>query len=78
MEVMDQLKEQCLQCREAIEVVKQKIVQLKNHPELVPGAVESEEPLENIALAYRHLEDAKMRIGKAIQAIDGGTSCYPR
>lgn len=32
----------------------------------------------NITLAYRHLEDARMRIGKVVQAYDGGASCYPR
>ena len=30
----------------------------------------------NVTLAYRHLEDASMRLGKAIQAIDGGVSVY--
>jgi hypothetical protein len=30
----------------------------------------------NVLLAYRHLEDASMRLGKAIQAIDGGVSVY--
>lgn len=30
----------------------------------------------NITLAYRHLEDASLRLGKAIQALDGGTSVY--
>ena len=32
----------------------------------------------NIMLAYRHLEDARMRIGKVIQAHDGGVSCYDK
>jgi hypothetical protein len=32
----------------------------------------------NITLAYRHLEDAAMRIGKAIQARDGGISVYDK
>ena len=32
----------------------------------------------NIVLAYRHLEDCRMRLGKAVQAFDGGTSVYPR
>jgi hypothetical protein len=32
----------------------------------------------NITLAYRHLEDASMRLGKALQAIDGGVSVYDR
>lgn len=32
----------------------------------------------NVTLARRALEDARMRFGKAIQAIDGGESCYKR
>ena len=36
------------------------------------------ETIANVMLAYRHLEDASMRLGKAIQAIDGGTSVYDR
>jgi hypothetical protein len=32
----------------------------------------------NAVLAYRHLEDASMRIGKVIQALDGGESVYDR
>ena len=28
----------------------------------------------NITLAFRHLEDARMRIGKVLQAYQGGTS----
>lgn len=32
----------------------------------------------NIELTYRHLEDASMRLGKAIQAIDGGISVYDK
>lgn len=34
------------------------------------------EVIANLTIAYRHLEDASMRIGKAIQAIDGGVSVY--
>lgn len=30
----------------------------------------------NLTLAHRHLEDAAMRLGKAIQAKDGGISIY--
>jgi hypothetical protein len=36
------------------------------------------EVIANIMLAYRHLEDASMRLGKAIQAHNGGTSVYDR
>jgi len=43
-----------------------------NDPE--PGA--SPEIAANIILAFRHLEDARMRLGKAIQASDGGKSVY--
>jgi hypothetical protein len=32
----------------------------------------------NAILAYRHLEDASMRLGKVIQALDGGVSVYDR
>jgi hypothetical protein len=36
------------------------------------------EAIANVMLAYRHLEDASMRLGKVIQAIDGGISVYDR
>jgi hypothetical protein len=36
------------------------------------------EAIANVMLAYRHLEDASMRIGKAMQALDGGASVYDR
>lgn len=32
----------------------------------------------NIMLAVRHLEDARMRLGKVIQAKNGGVSCYDK
>lgn len=45
--------------------------------EEVPGGGQSE-VVANISLAYRHLEDASQRLGKAIQAADGGVSVYDR
>jgi hypothetical protein len=36
------------------------------------------EMIANIILCYRHLEDATMRLGKAIQAKDGGVSVYDK
>jgi hypothetical protein len=36
------------------------------------------EALANIMLAYRHLEDSSMRLGKVIQALDGGAGVYDR
>lgn len=41
-----------------------------------PVGFNQSEVCANITLAYRHLEDASMRLGKAIQAADGGKSCY--
>jgi hypothetical protein len=35
------------------------------------------EAIANVTLAYRHLEDASMRLGKAIQALDGGRNTKP-
>lgn len=32
----------------------------------------------NIMLAYRHLEDARMRLGKVIQAYEGGVSVFDK
>lgn len=36
------------------------------------------EVFANATLAYRHLEDASMRLGKAMQALDGGVSVYDK
>jgi hypothetical protein len=36
------------------------------------------EATANLMLAYRHLEDASMRLGKAVQALDGGVSVYDK
>ena len=36
------------------------------------------EMIANLTLSYRHLEDASMRFGKAIQAKDGGVSVYDK
>jgi hypothetical protein len=44
----------------------------------MPSKVDAGEAVANVTLAYRHLEDASMRLGKAIQAVDGGTSVYDR
>jgi hypothetical protein len=45
-----------------------------------PGdaVINTAEAKANIMLAYRHLEDATMRLDKAIQATEGGVSCYDK
>jgi len=40
------------------------------------GPADIAEARANMRLAYRHLDDACMRLGKVIQAIDGGVSVY--
>jgi hypothetical protein len=41
-------------------------------------AIDKGELMANLTLAYRHLEDSSMRLGKAIQAYDGGKSVYDK
>ena len=42
----------------------------------LPEEADVGEMIANITLAYRHIEDASMRVGKAIQAFEGGKSIY--
>jgi hypothetical protein len=44
----------------------------------VDGKEDRGEELANLTLAYRHLEDARMRLGKVIQAHAGGKSIYDK
>lgn len=74
-------KENCFSIRKVIEAVKVSTLTLKAHSDFSKDenyVGQQGEMQANIQLAYRHLEDARMRIGKAVQACDGGTSCYPR
>jgi hypothetical protein len=48
-------------------------IRLRN---LVPSS--GGEEIANATLAYRHLEDASMRLGKVLQALDGGVSVYDK
>ena len=55
--------------------------QLKTLAEHVHSLIDKQAPDEanaNAMLAYRHLEDASMRLGKTIQALDGGVSIYDK
>ena len=54
---------------------------LKDHPhwESEVDSVEDQGEMKaNLTLAYRHLEDAAMRLGKVIQAHNGGKSVYDK
>lgn len=49
-----------------------------NDPDVKASPSYNGEVVANITLAYRHLEDASMRLGKALQALDGGVSVYDK
>lgn len=66
--------------RDKIEDIKKVVVEFKEHLANSPSQINSnhKEEIANLMLAYRHLEDAKMRVGKFIQASNGGKSVYDK
>ena len=80
MEPVD-FKEGCFGMRGDIELLKSKVKNWQGFTRSIDFdrvKEDEQEIFDNLVLAYRHLEDARMRIGKAIQAYDGGKSCYPK
>jgi hypothetical protein len=78
---MEDFKEECFKAREGLKPYEKVIRDLMNHPNFQgPETYKGQfgEMKANVMLAFRHLEDLRMRLGKAIQAYDGGTSVYPR
>lgn len=75
-------KECCFDLRGEIEILKKRAKSLKDNACCVTASPEPPidygEVAANLQLAYRHLEDARMRLGKAVQAYDGGISVYKR
>jgi hypothetical protein len=47
---------------------------LTDRPDTLLPPTHRQDAVASIMLAYRHLEDASMRLGKVIQALDGGVS----
>lgn len=88
----DDFKEDCFALRAQLKETKYQTMLIfhkhpifENDPNVPPMANATTLPVSwlgemkaNLMLAYRHLEDARMRLGKAIQAHDGGKSCYKR
>lgn len=80
----EDFKEDCFALRARIEETKhQTMLVFREHPVFtaehsLKPPIESGEMKANLILAFRHLENASMRLGKAIQAFDGGKSCYPQ
>jgi hypothetical protein len=69
--------------RKVIKAIAESVRLLKFHSAVSAIAAESYpgakgEVIANVTLAYRHLEDAAMRLGKALQANDGGVSVYDK
>ena len=72
-------KDACYQLRADVLPLEARIKQIEENLKLFYNTgADQEEMKANLRLAYRHLEDARMRLGKAVQAFDGGISVYPR
>lgn len=63
----------CNSLRERVKIIAEAV-----SAERVNRPFTNTEAMANLVLAYRHLEDASMRLGKAIQALDGGVSVYDK
>lgn len=75
------IKEKCFRLRSCIEDLKYTTKSLMGHGVFIARESHRDQHSEmkaNIMLAYRHLEDARMRLGKVVQAYDGGKSVYPK
>lgn len=71
----------CEELRTKIKDVADSVLNNKNVAAIVepiPAAWDRPEMLANLMLAYRHLEDARMRMGKVLQAINNGKSVYDK
>jgi hypothetical protein len=68
--------------RKASKRIASLILHLKEHQLFreagIPGVHDVGEAKANIMLAYRHAEDVGMRLGKVLQAMDGGVSVYDK
>ncbi len=71
------LKNSCDGLRKSIQVSANMVKSLMDHSDLKSEQTHSGQHAEmkaNIMLTYRHLEDARMRIGKILQAAGDGVS----
>lgn len=68
----------CKNLRKLVKTIAEEVLDTHDHPVFDEEKDQSDhdEMHANITLVYRHLEDAAMRLGKAIQAHDGGKSVY--
>lgn len=79
-DAINQIRASILQLEGSVAALKIEIAaaDLSNRPDVQPDypAADRGEMIANCMLAYRHLEDARVRLGKVIQAYDGGVSVY--
>ncbi len=68
----------CNRLRDEIRAIESDVRELRKKPMDAPNAEWAGEMAANLMLTVRHLEDARMRLGKVIQAKNGGVSCYDR
>lgn len=78
------IEDRCEELRQAINKLKEQVADLHEDgifdelDESLPrgnvATSRNEELHSNITLAFRHLEDARMRLGKVMQAAQGGVS----
>lgn len=72
-------KARCDLLRQVCQNAEQKTRDLTPDVSDLPDDVQFQEVNAQLMLAVRHLEDARMRLGKAIQyACEDGVSCYDR
>ncbi len=75
----EDFKKRVFQLREMVKAIAEEINDLDRNKAFydpIPTFRDVGEMRANLLLAYRHMEDARMRLGKAVQAYDGGVSCY--
>lgn len=75
------IKDTCNGLRAQIKKVGDSIKSVHQHHEFDNEQSSNEQHSEmhaNITLAYRHIEDARMRLGKVIQAYEGGVSIFDK
>jgi archaellum component FlaC len=82
MTAADEFKDKINELRKGVRDIASQVKGLMNDtifiPANLPKISDSGEMKANIMLSYRCLEDARMRLGKIIQAYDGGTSVYDK
>ena len=68
------LKDYCVSKREELKTIAEDVKLFLDSL----GHTENREIGANLMLTYIHLEDASIRLGKTIQAFDGGISIYDK